>query len=97
MLYAVCPSCGETIPLEGRLQVRQNVICSKCHELLAVVSLDPVILELYTFANNSDWSNTDKLEGAKRHQLKSKHQHDEDEDEWRRPEKKSKIRNQFDW
>ena len=66
--------------------------------LLAVVSLDPIVLELYTCVNNLDWSNTDKLEGAKRHQRKNnKHRHEEDEDEWRKSEIKSKIRNQFDW
>lgn len=100
MSYAVCPSCGENIQIEDRIHERQNIICTKCQELLAVVSLDPLILELYTFANTTNWSNTDKLEAAKRHERKSKHRHGEDDDlddDWRKPVRKSKIRNQLDW
>lgn len=103
MYNAVCPACGEDIQFEESCQVGQNTICPKCLELLAVVMTDPLILDLYSFANSApQYFDAEKQEAAKKHERKNKHRHDEvdelDDDLFRRKSSK-KIRNKtrLDW
>ena len=103
MYEAVCPACGEDIKFEEDLQIGQNTVCPKCLELLAVVMTDPLILDLYTFANPaSQWFDIDKQEAAKRHERKTKHRHDEldhleEDNSWQKSGKKSRKANRYDW
>ena len=103
MYNAVCPACGEDIQFEESYQVGQNTICPKCLELLAVVMTDPLILDLYSFANSApQYFDAEKQEAAKKHERKNKHRHDEvdelEDDLFRRKSSK-KIRNKtrLDW
>jgi hypothetical protein len=102
MFEAVCPACGEDIKFEEDLQIGQNTVCPKCHELLAVVMTDPLIFDLYTFANTApQWFDSEKQEAAKKHERKNKHRHIEidnyDEDYLRRSGKKIRNKNRIDW
>jgi hypothetical protein len=102
MFEAVCPACGEDIKFEEDLQIGQNTVCPKCHELLAVVMNDPLIFDLYTFANTApQWFDSEKQEAAKKHERKNKHRHIEidnyDEDYLRRSGKKIRNKNRIDW
>jgi hypothetical protein len=102
MFEAVCPACGEDIKFEEDLQIGQNTVCPKCQELLAVVMTDPLIFDLYTFANTApQWFDSEKQEAAKKHERKNKHRHIEidnyDEDYLRRSGKKIRNKNRIDW
>lgn len=103
MLYAICPACGEDVRFREQPQVGQNMVCPRCKELLAVVTLDPIILELYKITVNNGWMNEDKQEGAKRHDRKVKNRHgenddfDERENDLKKALRKSKSRSRMDW
>lgn len=103
MYKAVCPACGEDIEFEENFQAGQSTVCPKCLELLAVVMVDPLIFDLYSFANSApQWFDSEKQEAAKKHERKSKHRHeeiDELEDDLFRRKSSKKIRNKsrLDW
>ncbi len=103
MYNAVCPACGEDIEFEESYQVGQNTVCPKCLELLAVVMTDPLIFDLYTFANSApQWFDAEKQEAAKKHERKNKHRHEEidgrdEELNWGKSGKKSKLKNNHNW
>lgn len=103
MYEAVCPACGEDVKFEEDLQVGQNTVCPRCQELLAVVMTEPLIFDLYTFANTApQWFDSEKQEAAKKHERKNKHRHDEidevdDELYWRKSSKKIKNKSRLDW
>ena len=103
MYGAVCPACGDDIKFDEDAQIGQNKVCPKCLELLAVVMTDPLILDLYTFANPApQWFDSDKQEAAKKHERKSKHRHEEIEDQddnlfLRRSSKKIRNKTRLDW
>ena len=103
MYEAVCPACGEDIKFEEILPVGQNTVCPKCQELLVVVMTDPLILDLYTFANSAPvWFDSEKQEAAKKHDRKNKHKHEkfddfDDDYYWRKSGKKARNKNRHDW
>ncbi len=102
MYEAVCPACGENIKFVEDLQVGQNTVCPKCLELLAVVMMDPLIFDRYSFANAVPvWFDSEKEESAKKHERKNKHRHievDEYDDVFlRRSAKKIRNKNRIDW
>lgn len=102
MSYAICPACGVDVHLKDSTQVGQNVVCPRCQELLAVITLDPIMLELYKISVNNDWTNAEKQEAAKRHERKYKNRHegdatDERDENWNRPLRKSRSRSRMDW
>lgn len=102
MFEAVCPACGEDIKFDEDLEIGQNTVCPKCQELLVVVMTDPLIFDLYTFANAApQWFDSEKQEAAKKHERKNKHRHIEidnyDEDYLRRSGKKIRNKNRIDW
>lgn len=102
MYEAVCPACGEDIKFEEGLQVGQNTLCPKCQELLAVVMIEPLIFDLYSFASAvPQWFDSEKEEAAKKHERKTKHRHEEiDElnDEFgRKSSKKIRNKTRLDW
>ncbi|MDO9086310.1 MAG: hypothetical protein Q7U53_08895 [Anaerolineaceae bacterium] len=103
MYGAVCPACGDDIKFDEDAQIGQNTVCPKCLELLVVVMTDPLILDLYTFANPApQWFDSDKQEAAKKHERKSKHRHEEIEDQddnlfLRRSSKKIRNKTRLDW
>jgi nicotinamide mononucleotide adenylyltransferase len=102
MFEAVCPACGEDIKFDEDLEIGQNTVCPKCQELLVVVTTDPLIFDLYTFANTApQWFDSEKQEAAKKHERKNKHRHIEidnyDEDYLRKSGKKIRNKNRIDW
>lgn len=104
MYEAVCPACGTDIKFDEDFQVGQNTVCPNCNELLSVVMTEPLIFDLYSFANSTPtWFDSDKQEAAKKHERKTKHRHDEnedhdDEDYFRKKStKKSRNKSRFDW
>ncbi len=103
MLYAICPACGEDVRIKEYPQVGQNLVCPRCQELLSVVTLDPIILELYKISVNNEWTNADKQEAAKRHERKFKNRHGEIDDseergeEWKKALRKSRSHSRMDW
>ncbi len=102
MFEAVCPACGEDIKFDEDLEIGQNTVCPKCQELLVVVMTDPLIFDLYTFANAApQWFDSEKQEAAKKHERKNRHRHIEidnyDEDYLRRSGKKIRNKNRIDW
>lgn len=102
MFEAVCPACGEDIKFDEDLEIGQNTVCPKCQELLVVVMTDPLIFDLYTFANAApQWFDSEKQEAAKKHERKNRHRHIEidnyDEDYLRRSGKKMRNKNRIDW
>jgi len=42
---AICPDCGEKVPLKGKIMVGQLVICPKCEAELEVVETIPLELD----------------------------------------------------
>jgi hypothetical protein len=103
MYNAVCPACGEDIEFEESFHVGQSTVCPKCLELIVVVMTDPLIFDLYTFANpGPQWFDAEKQEAAKKHERKNKRKHDdvdENEDDLFRRKSSKKIRNKtrLDW
>jgi hypothetical protein len=102
MYEAVCPACGEDIKFAEDLQVGQNTVCPKCLELLAVVMVDPLIFDRYSFANAiPQWFDSEKEEAARKHERKNIHRHvevDEYDDQFlRRSAKKIRNKNRIDW
>jgi hypothetical protein len=103
MYEAVCPACGDDLKLDDDLQIGQNMVCPKCLELLVVVMTDPLILDLYTFANPvPQWFDSDKQEAAKKHERKSKHRHEDIEEQGddlfsRKLSKKIRNKTRLDW
>ncbi len=103
MSFAICPACGEDIRFHERTLVGQNTVCPRCQENLTVVTLEPIILELNKISRNSDLTNSEKQEAAKKHERKVKNRHgeieeieDRDED-WRRMPRRSRSRSRSDW
>lgn len=103
MSFGICPACGLDIQFQDTVQVGQNTVCPRCHELLAIVTLNPIILEIYQRASFSKNSNGDKKEPEKKANPKNKHhfgEFDDNEDKddaWKREIRKLRSRKVNDW
>jgi alpha-aminoadipate/glutamate carrier protein LysW len=51
---AICPECDQVLQLGGRLYEGQAITCPECHVELAVVSLNPLELDI-PMADISRW------------------------------------------
>lgn len=52
--YAVCPSCGERILIDGQVDLGHRVTCNTCGDLLEVTSLGPIELD-WIYYEDGDW------------------------------------------
>jgi lysine biosynthesis protein LysW len=103
MSYGTCPACGQDIQFQDAVQVGQNTVCPRCHELLAIVTLDPLILEMYQHATVTEFSTGDKNEFGKKNDRKSKHrygnfdEYEDNDDDRHKPARKSRSRDVKEW
>jgi len=103
MSFGICPACGQDIQFQDAAQVGQNTVCPRCHELLAIVTLNPIILEMYQHASYNAISTGEKKLPGKNTNPKSKHHFGEVEDNdfkddaWKREIRKSRSRKVTDW
>lgn len=103
MSFGICPACGQDIQFQDAAQVGQNTVCPRCHELLAIVTLNPIILEMYQHATYNGISSEGKKEPGKKNNLKSRHhfgdfeENDDKEEDWKKALRKSRSRKVNDW
>jgi hypothetical protein len=103
MSFGICPACGQDIQFQDTAQVGQNTVCPHCHELLAIVTLNPIILEMYQHSTIFGISKDDKKESGKKINLKNKHHfgevgdNDLKDDAWKREIRKLRSRKVNDW
>jgi len=103
MSFGICPACGQDIQFQDTAQVGQNTVCPRCHELLAIVTLNPIILEMYQHSSYNGNLMGGKKETGKKNNLKYKHgfgeidEYDGKEEDWRRALRKSRSRKVNDW
>ena len=51
-----CPSCGEKISVGERPKIGQYLLCSICDEKVEIISLDPIVLDLFFVPDEIEYS-----------------------------------------
>jgi len=103
MSFGICPVCGQEIQFQDTAQVGQNTVCPHCQKLLAIVTLNPIILELYQLAPFVGILKENKQETGTKNNQKNKNrfgefeENDEKDDDWKREIRKSRLRKVNDW
>jgi len=103
MSYGICPGCGQDIQFQDTVQTGQSTVCPRCHELLAIVTLDPIILEIIQHSTYNGISKEEKKEpGKKNNFLNRDHfgefiENDDKEEDWKKALRKSRSRKVKDW
>lgn len=103
MSYGICPACGQDILFQDTVQIGQSTVCPRCHELLAIVTLNPIILEMYKHSTYNGILPEEKKETGKKNNLKIKNHfgeledQDDKEEDWRKALRKSRSRKVNDW